>query len=334
VHFDLRNEETHAVPLLTADQNALIDRELLDLALIADLDVLGLDDATSKAVYAAAGAVIDAVLGGTAGAGAVERLEREHGLPPLTELRLIADWLSRYFVLWAVTREIDRRRVLKFAYDEAFSQRAGFEHYYDAPGCAEAASYHVEVVVPADLRARTARLVDSATGAVLVTGARDTDRPALYYAAGPDAAPADPAVVVAYGPERGRFLMPAAIAALVVTLLVALPRAFADLEALAGRAGPAIGLVLSTSAVFSALVLRTDEHALLRLILVRDRLCLVATTLIALFAAALLGFQADAALLDAGWALAAVGAAAASGILVLSVVRAPSLRSTPAPEQP
>jgi hypothetical protein len=334
VHFDLRNEETHAVPLLTADQNALIDRELLDRALIVDLDELGLDDATSNAVYAAAGPVIDAVLADAAGAGAVERLEHDHGLPPLTELRLMASWLSGTFVLWAVTREIDRRRVLKFAYDEPFTQRPGFEHYYDAPGCAEAASYHVEVVVPADMRARSARLDDSATGAVLVAGARDTDRPALYYAAGPDAAPADPAVVVAYGPERGRFLVPAAMAAAVITLLVTLPAAFADLEGLAGRAGPAIGLVLSTSAVFSALVLRTDEHPLLRLMLVRDRLCLVATTLIALFAAALLGFQADSALLKAGWAVAAVASAVASGILITSVTRAPSLRSTPAPDQP
>jgi hypothetical protein len=334
VHFDLRNEETHAVPLLTADQNALIDRELLELALSFDLNDLGLEDATDKAVYAAAGPLIESILGGEAAAGAVERLERDHGLPPLVELRLMAGWLSGTFVLWAVTREIDRRRVLKFAYDEPFSQQAGFEHYYDAPGCAEAASYHVEVAVPADLRARTTRLVDSATGAVLVTGPRDTDRPALYYAAGPDTAPSDPAVVVAYGPERGRFLMPAATAAVVVTLLVALPWAFADLEGLASRAGPAIGLVLSTSAVFSALVLRTDEHPLLRLILVRDRLCLVATTLCALLAAALLGFQADARVLTAGWGLAATAAAFASGILIWSVVRAPSLRSTPAPEQP
>ena len=81
--------------------------------------------------------------------------------------------------------------------------------------------------------------------------------------------------------------------ATVITLLVALPWLFADLQALAGSAGPAIGLVLSTSAVFSALVLRTDEPALLRRLLVRYRLALVASTLAALFAAASLGFQAS-----------------------------------------
>ena len=29
VHFDLRNEEQHSIPLLTAEQNRTIDRELL-----------------------------------------------------------------------------------------------------------------------------------------------------------------------------------------------------------------------------------------------------------------------------------------------------------------
>ena len=77
-----------------------------------------------------------------------------------------------------------------------------------------------------------------------------------------------------------------------ICLLVALPWLFADLHALAASAGAAIGLVLSTSAVFSALVLRTDEHPLLRVMLVRYRLLLVASTLAALFAAAALGFRA------------------------------------------
>jgi hypothetical protein len=334
VHFDLRNEEGHSVPLLTAQQNAMIDRELLDLALLGDLEAHDVDEATENAVYVAAGPVIETIVRESAGAAAVERLERDHGLPPLHDLRAMADALARGFFLWAVIRGIDRRRVLKFAYDEPFSQHAAFEHYYDAPGCAEAASYHVEVVVPADLRARTASLVDSATGEALDPGERNTDRPALYYSADPAAVPAEPAVIVAFGPERGRFLVPALLVAAVITLLLALSRALADLEALAGSAGPAIGLVLSTSAVFSALVLRTDEHPLLRLMLVRYRLCLVASTLAALVAGALLGFRAEGPILEAGWGVAAAASAVASGILMLAVVRAPSYRRRPAPRQP
>jgi hypothetical protein len=221
--------------------------------------------------------------------------------------------------------------VFKFAYDEPFSQRPGLAHYYDAPGSTEAASYHLEVAVPPDLRARTTELVDDATGAVLATGARNTDRPALYFAADPAHSPVAPGVVVAYGAERGRFLAPAAIVATVITLLVALPFLFADLDDLAGSAGPAIGLVLSTSAVFSALVLRTDEHPLLRLILVRYRLWLVASTLAALFAAAALGFQATSWIIETTWALAALVSVLAAGILSDAVRRSPSMRSGPPP---
>jgi hypothetical protein len=331
VHFDLRNEEGHALPLLTAEQNTAINRELLYVVLDEDLAVQDAADVAAEAAVIAAGGVIEAALGDGAPADAVERLEREHGLAPLPDFRAMVATLSRSFVLWAVVRHIDRRRVLKFAYDQAFRQRPGLVHYYDAPGCSEAASYHVEVAVPADLKARTTTLVDDATGAVLATGARDTDRPALYHSYDPARPPLEPGVTVAYGAERGRFLAPAAIAATVITLLVALPLAFADLEALAGSAGPAIGLVLSTSAVFSALVLRTDEHPLLRLILVRYRLWLVASTLAALLAAAVLGFRAGGTLLHVGWGIAALVAAVATGTLMRAVLRAPGARSSPGP---
>jgi hypothetical protein len=138
-------------------------------------------------------------------------------------------------------------------------------------------------------------------------------------------------LVVAYGAERWRFLGPAALVAAVITLLVAPPLLFADLQALAGSAGAAIGLVLSTSAVFSALVLRTDEHPLLRVMLVRYRLWLVACTLAALFAAAALGFRARPWVLDTTWGLAAAVSALATGILIVEAVRAPSLRRRPPP---
>ncbi len=92
--------------------------------------------------------------------------------------------------------------------------------------------------------------------------------------------------------------------------------------------------MLSTSAVFSALVLRTDEHPLLRLVLVRHRVALVVSTLAALLAAAVLGFQADEWLLRAGWSVAGLVSAAAAAILVMAAVRSPSARSTPARPQP
>jgi hypothetical protein len=334
VHFDLRNEEGHAVPLLTAEQNVLVGRELLYLRLSADLEAEDADTAAQEAVSLAAAPIVETALDDRPAEidAAVDALEREHGLT-LSYFRAMARTLSRRFVLWAVVRDPDRRRIVKFAYDEPFSQQPGLSYVYDAPGCTEAWSYHAEVAVPADLRARTTTLRD-ATGAVLAEGERDTDRPALYFAADPAHAPERPEVAVAYAAERGRFLAPAAIVATVITLLVAPPWLFADLGALAGSAGPAVGLVLSTSAVFSVLVLRTDEHPLLRVALVRYRLCLVACTLAALFAAAALGFRAKPWILETTWGLAALVSAIAAGILVWAAVRSPSVRRGPAPRQP
>jgi hypothetical protein len=334
VHFDLRNEEGHAVPLLTAEQNVLIARELLHLRLIADLDAEDADAATQATVPVAAEPIVEAALGDRPVEldDAIDALECEYGLA-LSYFREMARTLARRFVLWAIVREPGRRRIVKFAYDEPFSQQPGLSYVYDAPGCTEAWSYHVEVAVPADLRARTTTLRD-ATGAVLAEGERDTDRPALYVAADPAQPPERPEVAVAYAAERGRFLAPAAIVATVITLLVAPPWLFADLRALAGSAGPAVGLVLSTSAVFSVLVLRTDEHPLVRLALVRYRLCLVACTLAALFAAAALGFRARPWILAATWAIASLVSVVATGILVSAAVRSPSARRGPASRSP
>ena len=326
VHFDLRNEEGHSIPLLTADQNTVIGRELLYRSLALDLAAQHADEA----VVGDAAGLVEAVLGDDDVSGQVEALERRHGLEPLGDLRETIAILARNFVLWAVVRGVDRRRVFKFAYDESYSLRPGLAYVYGAPGCTEAWSYHLEVAVPTDLRARSTRLWDADSRAVLVTGAADADRPALYYSVDPGHPPARPEVVVDYAPERTRFMAPAAIVATVIALLVAPPAVFADLEALGDSAGPAIGLVLSTSAVFSVLVLRTDEHPLLRRLLVRYRLCLVASTLAVLFAAAALGFQAEKWIIDATWGIAAVVSVLAAAILLVAVVRSPSAHSRPA----
>ena len=329
VHFDLRNEEGHSIPLLTAEQNTFIGRELLYLSLDLDLHAQDVDHA---AVVADAGELIEALLGDEDATGAVERLERRHDLEPLDDFRAMTAILARSFVVWAVVRGLERRRVFKFAYDEPYALRPRLAYVYPAPGCSEAWSYHLEVDVPTDLRARTTRLWDAESGEALAAGALDADRPALYFVADPARTPARPEVVVDYGAERSRFIAPAAIVATIIALLVALPAVFADLEVLSGSAGPAVGITLSTSAVFSALVLRTDEHPLLRRLLVRYRLCLVASTLAALFAAASLGFQAEGWIIGLTWAIAAVVSVLTAAILVYAMARSPSSHSRPAPQ--
>jgi hypothetical protein len=314
VHFDLRNEEQHAISLLTAEQHRTIARELLYRQL--DSDEAGED------VLAAAGDLIEAVLEDQPQdvQAEIAALEAAHGVE-LPDFRATASVLSQNFIAWALVRGLDRRRVFKFAADEPV-ERARFAYVLAARGCTEAESYHAEVAVPADLKASRTLLVDTATGRRLATGERNADRPALHFRAQAPL-PESAAIVVDFAAERLRFLAPAAFVASIIALLIAPPFLFSDLQALPDTAGAAVGLVLSTSAVFSVLVLRTDEHPLLRLMLVRGRALLAASTVAALFAAASIGFRTAGWIIEGTWALAALASVLTAGILIVEALRAP-----------
>jgi hypothetical protein len=323
VHFDLRDEAGETLPLLRADETRTITRELLYL-------VLDLDLADSERDGVDPGPVVERVLAmeppGPAELGTIDAalagLEERAG--PLPGFAALAGRLARGFLLCAVVREVDHRRVLKFAYDEPLARPSRLAHFYDAPGCTEAASYHAEVAVPVELRARRTELADDATGAVLASGLRDADRPSLYFAATrPDL---QAGISVRYGTERERFLVPAALVAWLIALDLALPWLLANLARLAAEAGPAISILLSSSAVFSGLVLRAGEHPLLRLVLAPYRLCLVVATIALAAAAGALGFQAGADALRWIWGLGAAVAAVAAVILTVQAARAPSAR--------
>jgi hypothetical protein len=317
VNFDLRAEDESSVPLLRAEETQSIARELLYVMLEVDRPEAA-DDPL-------AGELIERVLGVAPVDVTAELAEldaRHDGLPGFAAL---ADRVSRGFLLCAVLGDVSRRRVIKFAYDEPLARPARYAHFYDAPGCTEAASYHADVAVPDELRARTTRLVDNVTGTVLAEGPRDADRPFIYYAADTGRR-LEPGLSVRYGTERGRFLVPAALVAWVIALELALPWLFADLTHLATFGGPAISVLLSVSAVFSALVLRSGEHPLVRLVLAPYRLCLAAATLGAVLAAATLAFRAGGGVLGWCWGLGALVAALAAGILTEEAARAPSTR--------
>lgn len=311
-HFDLRAEEESTVPLLRAEETEAVERELLYLMLELD-EPAAADDP-------AAGPLIERVLGAEpvdVSADLTELDARHGGLPGFAAL---AERLSRGFLLCAVVDDVARRRVIKFAYDEPLGRPARFAHFYDAPGCTEAASYHAEVAVPDEMRARTTRLGDNVTGEVLAEGPRDADRPFVYYVADTGRR-LEPGLSVRYGTERGRFLIPAAVVAWVIALELALPWLFADLAHLAPQA---VSIMLSSTAVLSALVLRSGEHPLVRLVLAPYRLCLAAATLAAVLAGATLAFRADATVLGWCWGVGALVAVLAAGILSEEVVRAPS----------
>ena len=215
VHFDLRNEEQHAIPLLTAEQHRTIARELL----YRQLDDEGVEAASEliEAVLADEPQDVEPLIGA---------LEEAHGIE-LADFRATAIVLSQYFIAWAIVRGLDRRRVFKFAFDEPVGRKS-FVYFIGAPGCTEAESYHLEVAVPADLKARRTLLVDGATGRRLAAGERDTDRAALYFRAEPPL-PEAPELVIDFAAERWRFLAPAALVASIIALLIAPPFLFSDL---------------------------------------------------------------------------------------------------------
>jgi hypothetical protein len=321
VNFDLRAEDESSVPLLRAEETQLIGRELLYLMLDLDAeDTAGAGDA---------GALIERVLAVDAGdvdaiGDALVHLDARIG--PLPGFAALADRLARGFLLCAVVGDVSRRRVIKFAYDEPLARPGRGAHFYDAPGCTEAASYHADVKVPDEMRARTTELVDNVTGQVLTAGPRDADRPSVYYVADTGRR-LEPGLSVRYGTERGRFLVPAALVAWVIALELALPALLSDLSHLAAQAGPAISILLSSTAVFSALVLRSGEHPLVRLVLSRYRICLALATLSAVVAGASLGFRANGTALAWCWGVGAVVATVAAGILTVEAARAPSARA-------
>jgi hypothetical protein len=331
VHFDLRDEAGESVPLLRAEETRLITRELLYLALDLDLADADGDDID-------AGPLIERVLVTAPPRGAELRsvdgelagLEARAG--PLPGFTALAGQLARGFPLCAVLRDVRRRRVLKFAYDEGLGRPSRLTHFYDAPGCIEAASYHAEVAVPAELRARRTELADDATGELLARGPRDADRPALYFTGTRPAVRAG--ISVRYGTERGRFLVPAALVAWLIALELALPWLLADLGRLAAEAGPAISILLSSSAVFSGLVLRAGEHPLLRVVLAPARLCLAIATIALVTAAGALGFHVDPDPLRWIWGIGALVAVLAAVILTLQAARAPTARRRPARDDP
>jgi hypothetical protein len=317
VHFDLVDEGDDAIPLLRSDETQLVSRELLYLMLDLDAEGAGDPEVAPLIEWILAAGPDEAEAVDTAVA------ELEDRLGPLPEFGALAERLTRSFLLCAVVDDVSRRRIVKFAYDEPIGQAQRNVHFYDTPGCTQAASYHVEVEMPPELIVRTTQLIDNRTGAVLAEGPRDTDRPTVYFVA--DARDElQPGVSVRYAPDRGRFLVPAALVAWVIAAVLALPVLFADLPALAASGGPAISVLLSSSAIFSGLVLRSGEHRLVRLMLARYRLLLVASAVAAVAAGATLAFRAADAVLDASWSVGAVVAVVSAGILTFDAFRAPS----------
>lgn len=320
VHFDLFGEDGYALPLLRSDEVQLIARELLYVILDLDVEEGELDfDASDliERVLAAGPDDVDAV---------TARVAEIAGRAP--EFAALATLLTSNFLLVAVLDTVEKRRVIKFAYDEPLGRPDRWSHFYGTQGCTEAASYHVELAVPDGMRARSVDIVDNRTGDVLVEGPRNSDRPGLHYVAGAGAR-VEPGLRVRYATERSGFLVPAMLVAWVIALELGLAFLFADLRGIAVSGGPAVAVLLSSSAIFSSLVLRAGEHPLVQLVLAPYRMLLGMATIAAVLAGAALAFRGSATLLDVTWGIGSVVAVLAAGILSIEVARAPAAAKRP-----
>ena len=317
VHFDLRNEEQHAIPLLTADQHRTIARELLYRQL--DSDLAG-QDIADDAVVLAAGELIEAVLADEPRdvEPQIDALAAAHAVE-LADFRATASVLSRYFILWAVVRGLDRRRVFKFAFDEPVGPGRASCTSSARRGCTEAESYHVEVAVPGDLEARRTLLVDGATRR-LAAGEPDADRLSLLPGAGAAAR-----VTADRDRLRGRAL--------------AVPRTGGarrlDHRAADRPAVPVLGPegaarhggsrscpgALDVGRVLGPRP--SHRRAPAAAIDARAARALAASTVAALFAAASIGFRTAGWIIEGTWALAALASVLTAVILIVEAIRAP-----------
>lgn len=320
VHFDLIGEDGYALPLMRSDEVQLIVRELLYMVLDIDLDGGELD--------VDAGDLIERVLAAGPDDGPAVKARVAEVTAAAPEFAALATTLTSGFLLCAVLTEVDRRRVVKFAYDEPLGRPDRWSHFYGTQGCSEAASYHVELAVPDGMRARSADIVDNRTGDVLLDGPRNSDRPGLHYVVGAGTR-AEPGLRVRYAVERGGFLVPAMLVAWVIAAELGFAVLFADLYGIAQTGGPAAAVLLSISAVFSSLVLRAGEHPLVQLVLAPYRMLLGAATIMAVLGGATLAFRGSEALLGWAWTVGAVVSVVAAVILSVEVVRAPATAKRP-----
>ena len=114
----------------------------------------------------------------------------------------------------------------------------------------------------------------------------------------------------------------------VIALELALPWLFADLRELATSGGPAIAVLLSSSARLLEPGAARGEHPLVPLVLAPYRLCLAAATLAAVAAGGRWPSAPPRGTLELTWGIGALVAVLAAGILSIEAARAPAAAKT------
>lgn len=280
--FDLRDESGRAVPVLGRSQNG----ELAHLALLsAALDVLGADPPAD--VYEDIAAHLRRIV--------VE--------PPVAAAEQLA-----YFIGSAENGDEHRA---------AIWYRARF--FVECPGASRAASFHVEVATPEELRFDTAALLDANEHALLSEVDRNVDRASLYADRGVRWG-ADVQAYVEVAPERhGRTFQAAATSVVVASLLWLGVVSELDSE----NPGAAVSILLAGAALFSGLSASQGAHKLVRMVFSASSRWLAVVTVAALAASATLAMEFPEERPICVWQIAAIACTVATVRLCWSALRAP-----------
>ena len=335
-NFDLRDEAGRAIPVLGRDHNGDIAHgALIGLAELA-LEEAGLGSLTPQTV-----AHLRAIACGTREeadqtAGALIRAAEE-GDAELAAV-LEDDWtfylislLASSYILLAVVREADTRRILKFAYDEGYDdsrsrlQRvrqglgiAALTFQINAPAAVRAASYHAEIVIPEQLRIEEAFLYDVEDLSIYGDADIDADRGALY--ASSLELSARPALFVRLDAERAGLPTVAFAVSVVTASMLILGAVVFKPDATTG--GPSVSVLLAASALFAGAVAQRGEHDLVQRFFTHRRAVLVLTGVTALVAASTLAFNASPHTIDVVWKTCAAAATVFASILGYAYRRA------------
>ena len=345
--FDLRDESGRAVPVLGRTQNG----ELAHLALLsAALDALGSEPpgeifediaAHLRRIVVEPPPVAAEQLAYFIGS-AEEGDELRAPIWSDATCRQLLVTLWQNYVLYAVVDASGAsRRILKYSYAEDFAYAASqwgwrdqlardglsmridrpdrARFVIDCPDAARAASFHVEIATPEELRFEFAVLLDTTADEQLSEADQNVDRASLYACRTvPRGAHVQAYVEIA--PERHGRTFQAAATSVVVALLLWLGVA-SGLDS--DNPGAAVSILLAGAAIFSGLSASRGTHKLVRIVFAGTSRWLAAVTLAALTASATLAMEFPARRPVSVWLAAAIVCTLAAGRLGWSALRAP-----------
>lgn len=344
--FDLRDESGNAVPVLGRAQNGDLSLTALLHAAMSALD----ENAAHAELTSIVAALRQIVMGSPRSARqmyegflaeAVSGDERRRAIGDDPVCRSMLDTLWANYVLFAVLAPGGRnRRILKYAYSEdldltghalaadaipspavlldavRFPDRHPFLIRCD--GAWRARSFHVELVLPDELRFSVAALVDADTDAVVGSDDRGGNRASLYAVREVDA---EQSVIAAalVGPERrGRVSHTSGTAMVVASLLWLGVASGLD----HGEPDAAVSILLGGAALYSGVAAVSGESQLVSAVFRASRRWLVVVTVAALAASACLAMGVPSAHPVGVWVAAALACSLAAVRLGWSAVRA------------